>query len=192
MVDRNPEHTQGEGLGPFFSELESFENDHYSERIKQLQRAQVILGLSLEYDHRLGPDAEIKKRFVTKTEGTKIYPFAHYRIKLKPKDNIDSIITVAALRYPGEVFTGGAILADEDSLYVSWELQDGSEHSFLLDADAFSRLDLSSAFGLRSDTGKWPSLIARTRADEFDHFYLETVLSDFEPDLQTTKANLEI
>lgn len=191
MVDRERHDHPDRGDEPLFSH--AGESERRFVRIEQLARAHAILGHALELDDRLGSGMleGVTKKFVTRSGGNERYPFPHLRVKLRPKSNVNSFIKVVAFRYPSTGIEAKHYPADVDTLYVAWETDNGDEHTFVLDVDAFSRLELYAAFGLPDDQGKWPSLDSRFPSDELDQFNLEMILSDFEPDLQTRKPDVK-
>lgn len=198
MVDRfpQPNDDSGEGYEPSSAEGSDFEAERRFARLEQIARAHVILGTASGLNHALGSEAGLTKRFVVPSQGDrpenlKGYPFAHLRVKLRPKDGDQSQVLVAALRYPtdGPALSTGSRLQFE-RVYIAWQLADGSEHNYVLDADGFSRLDLADAFP--GDQPPWPSAASRTAADELEQFTLEHVLEDFEPDLQTRKSSVQV
>lgn len=191
MEDRERHDHPNRGEEPLFSNSPEYER-RFS-RIEQLARAHAILGHALELDNRLrtGVPEGITKKFVNRSGGNQVYPFPHLRVKLRPKNQIESTIKVVALRYPTPGLDAMDFIPDTDRLFLAWETIRGEEQAFVLDVDAFSRLDLIAAFGQPDDQGKWPSLEARTPSDELDQFNLELILNDFEPDLQTRKPDVK-
>lgn len=159
-------------------------------RYEQIAQAQAFLRRSLEFDAGM-PRGEHTKKFVSVSGGTDRYPFPHFRIKLKPKNRIESTVSLGVLRFPtvGPPVVDAPYLHD-DTVYVAWETNENTEEAFVLDTDAFSCLDVDRAFAEPNDRGGWPSIESRTRADEIKQFTLQAMLEDFEPDLQTNSPEV--
>lgn len=192
MVDPERQPTQDEGDSPFFNDQRTdAEFSMVCTRIEQIATAHSLLSRALELDRGLAQAGEISKSFVSRSGGNDRYPFAHYRIKLRPKNRVKSGIRVSAIRFPtdGIEEIGSQFVAER--LFVSWEMQTGTEHAYVLDSEAFSRLEIEHAFEQPDDSGRWPSLDARTQTDSIDQFHLASILSDFEPDLQTHDSDLK-
>ncbi len=184
MVDKNPEFTQSGDTNPCLDLFTNTDEFQRMRRYEQIARCHAILLGAFELDESM-PDEHTKK-FVSISDGSTKYPFTHFRIKLKPKNRVDSSVSVAVLRYPTPGMPDNLEPRfHEDAVYVAWETNDGVEETFILDTDAFSCLDTELAFGRPNDKGGWPSIESRTRADEIKQFTLHALLEDFEPDLQT-------
>lgn len=192
MVDRNTSHTPGEGDMPFFGAPESPPSLSARFINEKLSQFNGLLARAMELDENLQSGPEITKRFVVSSGGNDKYPFPHRRIKLRPKSRVESVLAVVALRFPSEGLTGLNNHPDGDQVYLGWESVVGDEAYFVLDAIAFSRLELHIAFRDADDMGGWPSLASRTSTDELDSFHLEQVQKDFEPDLQPIGVEVKV
>ncbi|MBP9738320.1 hypothetical protein KBD20_01390 [Candidatus Saccharibacteria bacterium] len=190
MVDKESNHTHNEGESPVFSEAESRDLQRAFNHA-QLQRAYVILSLSLHHDQEMARFSDITKSFVSHSVETDTYPFAHYRVKLLPKNRVQSQIKVAAVRFPAEGYPDALGLAENDGVYIAWETLDGVEHTFVLDEDEFSRIDLSRAFQPEQPSHV-PNDESRTPTDATEQFLLEIILNDFEQDLQVHTDSIEV
>ena len=191
MVDRESQQPHEGDDSPFFDTPGRTEEVLRRRRYEQIGQARSLLDSAFELDVTM-PSGKHTKKYVSLAGGTDRYPFPHFRIKLKPKNRVQSTIAVAVLRYPtlGLPDSNKVNLHDDGTVYVAWETSDGEEEAFVLDSDAFSCLDLDTAFGAQNDHGGWPSTAARTHADEIKQFTLQSLLEDFEPDLQTNDAEL--
>lgn len=193
MVDPERHNHTDRGEESLFSSFSSAEELRRFNRIEQLTRAHSILGHALDLDAALdnGHAQGITKKFVIYSGGGSTYPFPHFRVKLRSKTYVSSGINVVALRYPVQGLESERAPVDFEKLFVAWETREGEERAFVLDVDSFSRLELPQAFGDVDDSGSWPSLVSRSQSDDIDQFSLETVLNDFEPDLQTRRPVVE-
>lgn len=192
MVAKRTSPTPDEGGMPFFSVPESGDSLSIRSRYEKLFELNSILARAVELDQTLRVGPEMTKRFVVSSAGNEVYPFPHFRVKLRPKNRIQSDLTVVALRYPAEGLMGLNNRPVGDQVYIGWESRDGNESYFVIDSGAFSRLNLTIAFNEPDDSGGWPSLRARTSADEIDTFHLEQILKDFEPDLQQLDVDVKV
>lgn len=198
MVDKNRfDHLGGSGEAgePSFNDVQDFEAVHRLFRIEQIASAHAALGRAFDLDKSLGSESGISKKFVVASQGDAStndlgYPFANFRVKLRPKSGVASPIRVAALRFQtvGPAAPGAQIILEH--VYIAWERVDASEHSFVLDVDAFSRLDLPMAFP--GDAHAWPAVKARTAAEAEDLINLTQILDQFEPDLQTRASSVKV
>lgn len=189
MVDRYPEQPHGEGEQPFFNDPEFLKQWG---RMEKLSMAHAFLAKAYELDAKLTASG-VTKKFVTKSAGDAEggrYRFYHVRVKLKPKNRVDTSIPVVALRFPSAV---GFKEVAPDKLYIAYE-KDDTEHLFYLSADQYSRLDPSLAFREPGEGTVFPpSPDGLTAVTDMELLELETILgvnSDFEPDLQPNKPDI--
>ncbi len=189
MVDRYPDEPHGEGSEPFFAD---FEFQRQWGRMEKLAVAHSFLARAFDLDKKL-TESGVTKKFVSRSTGDVAggrYPFFHLRVKLKPKNRVDTDILVAALRFPSTI---GFHEVTADKLYVAYEDAEG-EHLFYLSADQYSRLDPHRAFRQPGEGSVFPpdpdGLSAVT---DMELLALESILgveSVFEPDLQQNKPDI--
>jgi hypothetical protein len=167
--------------------LVTFDDD--AERMRALATLHLLLVKAMELDGMLGDEVgnhALHRKFVHKSSGSTKYPFEHFRVAARSKSAGHPDIRVAAVRFPVTRDAGGKLHVLDEQVFLAWD-RVGNEEAFSLNRGAFSKLEVTDAFGIDSPLPHPESL---AELDDIDVANIYLVLEGFEPDLHPSTTDI--